>query len=155
MIRDDITTMSKDAFATARAKNTLYVTGFDPKLTKKHVLEELFTQGGPVKEVTMLDTHAYVLFQHEESVPYCLALFNEIELHGQKLRLNPRFRTSETYCYMKYLIAVRKKLMSEYMKIPAPDLPPKQWSVKKSWLRDKSKKQTKRSNSKRKYKKSK
>lgn len=145
--------MAKDDFASDRAKKTLYVTGFDPKLTRKHVLEELFTQGGPVKEVTMFDTHAYILFHHEESVPYCLALFNEVELYGQKLRLNPRNRTKETYCYLKYLLAVRKKLMSEYIKITPPNLPPKQMPLKKAKYQDKSNKQTTRPKQKKKSRK--
>ena len=67
-----------------RAKKTLYVTEFNPKLMKRHLLQELFSQGGPVKDITMFDTHACVLFQHEESFPYCLALFNEVELFGDK-----------------------------------------------------------------------
>lgn len=109
-----------------RARKTLYVTGFNPKLTTKHLLKELFMQGGPVRDVTLFDTHAYVLFEDEESVPYCLALFNEIEVHGQKLRLNPRSKTKDAFCYLKYLTTVRKKLMDEYMKIPPPELPPKE-----------------------------
>lgn len=113
-----------------RAKKTLYVTGFNSKLTTKHLLEELFTQGGPIRDVTLFETHAYILFHHEESVPYCLALFNEIELHGHKLRISPKVKGKDVYCYMKYLMAVRKKLMSEYMKIPPPDLPQKKIAEK-------------------------
>lgn len=114
-----------------RAKKTLYVTGFNPKLTKKHLLKELFSQGGPVKDITMFDTHAYVLFQHEESVPYCLALFNEVELFGDKLRLNPRYRSDETFSYMKYLAAVRAKMRDEYAQVKPPRLPPKNYSSDK------------------------
>ena len=110
-----------------RAKKTLYVTGFNPKLMKRHLLQELFSQGGPVKDITMFDTHAYVLFQHEESVPYCLALFNEVELFGDKLRLNPRYRSGDTFCYMKYLSEVRAKMRDQYAQVKPPRLPPKKY----------------------------
>lgn len=115
-----------------RAKRTLYVTGFDSKCMTKRLLEELFSQGGPVSEIILFETHAFVQFQHEESVPYCLALFNEIELHGQKLRISPRHKSKSAFCYLKYLMAVREKLMTENRKIPAPDLPPRQTLVKQS-----------------------
>lgn len=111
-----------------RARKTLYVTGFNSKHTTKHLLKELFTQGGPVADVTMFDTHAYVLFQHEESVPYCLALFNEVELFGDKLRLNPRHRSKDTFNYMKYLTQVRDKLRDEYLQRAPPNLPAKKYS---------------------------
>lgn len=114
-----------------RAKRTLYVTGFNSKLITKSLLRELFTQGGPVVDVTLFETHAYILFQHQESVPYCLALFNEVELHGEKLRINPRFKLKDNYSYLNYLAKVRKRLMDEYMKMDPPDLPPKQRTTQK------------------------
>lgn len=132
-----------------RARKTLYVTGFDPKYITKHLLEELFTQGGPVRDITLFDTHAYVLFQHEESVPYCLALFNEVELHGHKLRLNPRIKSGDAFQYLRYLSTVRKRLMAEYRKIPPPDLPPKKMPAQKQQLTSpkyQPKKQKNRSN---------
>lgn len=87
----------------------------------------------------MFDSYAYVLFQHEESVPYCLALFNETEINGQKLRLNPRYKTECAYSYLKYLHTVRDKMRSEYMKIPPPDLPPKRHMSKTSASKPKGK----------------
>lgn len=111
-----------------RAKKTLYVTGFNSKNTTKQLLKELFTQGGPVADITMFDTHAYVRFQHQESVPYCLALFNEVELFGDKLRLNPRHKSDNTFSYMKYLAQVRDKLRDEYMSKEPPKLPAKIYS---------------------------
>lgn len=108
-----------------RARKTLYVTGFSPKLITKPLLLELFNQGGPVADITLFETHAYVLFQHEVSVPYCLALFNEIELHGNKLRLSPRARTKDTYSCIDYLTKIRDKIRDDYMRIDPPQLPPK------------------------------
>lgn len=121
--------------ADERSRKTLYVTGYNPKLTTKHLLTELFTQGGPISDVTMMDTHAYVLFQHEESVAYCLALFNEIELHGNKLRISPRNRGDrKVFSYLKYLQDVRTKLRDQYFKITPPDLPAKIPTVKSKKL---------------------
>lgn len=97
-------------------------------MMKKHLLKELFSQGGPVTDITLFDTHAYVLFQHEESVPYCLALFNEVELFGEKLRLNPRSRSENNFCYMKYLSEVRARLRDEYAQMKPPNLPAKRYS---------------------------
>jgi len=108
-----------------RASRTLYVTGFTLSSNTKRLLEELFSQGGPIVNATVFQTHAYILFQDEVSVPYCLALFNEVELNGQKLRLSPRCKTKNTYCYLKYLMKVREKLKDQYMKITPPNLPPK------------------------------
>lgn len=118
--------MSSAKRETDRAKKTLYVTGYDSKRTTKHLLEELFTQGGPLSDISMFDTHAFVQFQHEESVPYCLALFNELELHGHKLRISPRSKSRASFGYLKYLMAVREKLMTENRKITPPDLPQRQ-----------------------------
>lgn len=132
---------------TDRARKTIYITGFNPRLINKHLLEEIFIQGGPIKDITLFETHAYILFEDEESVPYCLALFNDIELHGQKLRLSPRFKTKETFNYLNYLRVVRDKLMSQYMKLKPPDLPPKimpQKKIKKSKAIKSEKKMSKR-----------
>ena len=112
-------------------RRTVHVAGFNAKYTTKHLLFELFHQGGPVTDITWLDTHAYVLFQHEESVPYCLALFSDIELHGRKLKLSPRIRTKTTYSFLDYLAQVRNKIKDDYMRIQPPDLPAKIYPAQK------------------------
>lgn len=81
------------------------------------LLWELFSQGGPVADVTLFETHAYVLFEHEESVPYCLALLSDIEVHGSILKLSPRARTKDTYVYVDYLSKVRMQLRSSWEQI--------------------------------------
>lgn len=123
-----------------RARKTLYVTGFNSKLTTKSMLHELFLQGGPVVDVTMFDTHAYILFKDEESVAYCLALFNEVELHGEKLRINPKFRTKNTYCYLNYLAKVRQSLRDANQKIEPPNLPAKVYPKTSGKVAESSKK---------------
>lgn len=114
------------------ARRTLYVTSFNSKTITKNLLKELFCQGGPVVDITLFDTHAYVLFEDEESVPYCLALFNEIELYGHKLRISPRIRTKDALSSLRYLKLVRDKLRNEFSKIPPPKLPAKKMPIKKS-----------------------
>jgi len=111
-----------------RGRNTIYVTGFNPRLTTKTLLTELFSQGGPVADVTLFSTHAYVLFQDEESVAYCLALFNGIELHGRRLNLSPRAQDKDTYKFLDYLTRVRNKIRDDYMKIDPPQMPAKVYS---------------------------
>lgn len=112
-----------------RAKKTLYVTGFNSKLIKRHLLKELFCQGGPVVDVTLFETHAYILFQHAESVPYCLALFHDIEIFGDKLKLKPRCHTSgNPYTYLDYLTSVRNTLREDYARVEPPSLPAKKYS---------------------------
>lgn len=109
-----------------RAKKTLYVTGFDPRKTTKDLLEELFMQGGPVTDVKLFDTHAYVQFQDQDSVSYSLALFNDIELHGRKIRISPKSKSRESLSHLKYLMQVREILREQYSKMSPPKLPPKQ-----------------------------
>lgn len=130
--------MAKKGRDDDRARKTIYLTGYNPKLTNKHHLKELFTQGGPVVDITMFDTHAYILFQDEISVPYCLALFNEVELHGEKLRLNPRSKTKDTYCFMNYLAKVRLRLKDDYAKVSPPKLPAKDYPEKQKQARSSS-----------------
>lgn len=109
-----------------RAMKTLYVSGFDQRLMTKELLEELFVQGGPVTDVKLLDNHAYVQFEDMESVSYCLALFNDIEIHGRKLRVNAKKKSKYTSHHLKYLSKVRETLRDQYAKVPPPKLPPKE-----------------------------
>lgn len=109
--------------------SALRVSGFNSKLVKMPLLYELFTQGGPVKKVVMMvrgpEPHAIVHFHHEESVPYCLALFNGLQMHGELLRLNPLRYNKNTNSYLNYMNEVRRKLRDEFASITPPELPPK------------------------------
>lgn len=114
--------------------NSLRISGFDPKLTTSNLLYELFCQGGPIKSISLKykpEPNAFVRFQHDESVPYCLALFDGIELHGRLLRLNPLRYNKNTHSYLDYLKDVRRRLRDEYAKIEPPKLPPKSCPAEK------------------------
>lgn len=108
--------------------NSLRISGYNPKLTTSTLLYELFCQGGPIKSISLCkrpDDHAIVRFHHDESVPYCLALFEGIQLHGRLLRMNPLRYNKSTHLYTDYLREVRHKFRDEYAKITPPPLPPK------------------------------
>lgn len=108
--------------------NSLKISGYNSKLTTSTLLYELFCQGGPIKSIILCkrpDEHAIIRFQHDESVPYCLALFEGVELHGRLLRMNPLKYNKNTYMYTNYLREVRHKFRDEYAKIDPPALPPK------------------------------
>lgn len=100
------------------ARRTIYVTGFNHKQQtyNQRLLKELFIQGAPVADVKMDDSHARVLLHHEESVPYCLALFDGVELHGEKLELSYRACPTnqvQNYCdHESYFIAQNKHQLS-------------------------------------------
>lgn len=78
-----------------------------------------------MQDVTLFDTHAYILLKDEESVPYCLALFSDIELHGRRLCINPKIRSKDVFTLRKHLVQVRDILKEQYRKIKPPNLPPK------------------------------
>lgn len=137
-------------------KKTLYVRGFNPKTITKPLIEELFIQAGPIHFINLFKTHAKIVFEHEETVPYSIALLNGIELNGDILRLSPQMSDKNSYCYHKYLMEVRNKLMKEYRKMEPPNLPPKKYPTRQprpkaqptvfdkerktySWTKDKAK----------------
>lgn len=88
-------------------------------------------QGGPVTDVKLFETHAYVQFQDQDSVPYSLALFNDIELHGRKLRISAKHKSKSSLSYLKYLMQVREILRDQYRKMEPPKLPPKRMPEQK------------------------
>lgn len=49
-----------------------------------------FQQGGPIKKVVFKDVFSYIEFEDAESVGYCLALFDGVELFGDRLVLAPK-----------------------------------------------------------------
>jgi len=76
---------------------TLVVRGLAQGITKD-LLKELFMQGGPVRNVVMpQNSFAFVEFDDAESVGYCLALFNGVEINGKPLECKPKLEYNEEY----------------------------------------------------------
>ncbi|VDP63582.1 unnamed protein product [Schistosoma mattheei] len=71
------------------ADRCIYVGNINPKITTD-ILYELFLQAGPLEDVTVKDTFAFVTFEDEESVPYACSLFEGITLYGTELKIRPR-----------------------------------------------------------------
>ncbi|TNN13520.1 Cytosolic Fe-S cluster assembly factor NUBP2 isoform 1 [Schistosoma japonicum] len=67
----------------------LYIGNINSKITTE-LLYELFLQAGPLEDVTVKDTFAFVTFEDEESVPYACSLFEGITLYGRELIIRPR-----------------------------------------------------------------
>ena len=73
---------------------TLWVGGIHEKVDDE-ILYELFLNAGPLEKVTIpkdretkkQKSFAFVIFQHEMSVQYAYDLLNNVELFGQRLRL--------------------------------------------------------------------
>ncbi|XP_006007960.1 splicing regulator RBM11 [Latimeria chalumnae] len=64
---------------------------------KEEILYELFLQAGPLTKVTIAKdkdgkpkSFGFVCFKHVESVPYAIALLNEIRLYGRPIKLQYR-----------------------------------------------------------------
>lgn len=107
------------------ADKILYVSGYNIKKTTQHMLEELFIQAGPIRSVIMYETRAQVCFQDAESIPYCLALFQGLELHGNRLKFQVKYYRKDTNKLIHDLADVRNSFRQYNLKIPPPDLPPK------------------------------
>lgn len=50
----------------------------------------LNSKGGPVKKIVFREQFSFVEFEDAESVAYCLALFDGVELFGDRLQLQPK-----------------------------------------------------------------
>nr|XP_046908523.1 RNA-binding protein 7-like [Dermatophagoides farinae] len=82
-------------------ERTLVVRNFDPNLTTKELLEELFSNFGPINNVVLKRDFVFIGYTKPESVAYALAMMWGISLHGRRLNLSPKL-SSESY-YYRYL----------------------------------------------------
>ncbi|XP_027204885.2 uncharacterized protein LOC113798529 [Dermatophagoides pteronyssinus] len=82
-------------------ERTLVVRNFDPDLTTKELLEELFSNFGPINNVVLKRDFAFIGYTEPESVAYALAMMHGICLHGRRLSLLPKL-SSRSY-YYRYL----------------------------------------------------
>ncbi|XP_014244672.1 splicing regulator RBM11 isoform X2 [Cimex lectularius] len=71
-----------------RDRRTLFVGNLSEHATED-ILHELFLQAGPVQEVSIPQINGkprafgFVVFKHACSVPYAIALMNNISLYGR------------------------------------------------------------------------
>lgn len=84
-------------------ERTLVVKNFNPKKVNKTLLEELFLQAGPVKNVVVKPDHAFVEFEDVDSVGYSKALLEGIRMHGKQLILVPKVNTQDSVKYTQLL----------------------------------------------------
>lgn len=106
-----------------RAKRTLVVEGFHPKRTTSNLLWELFVQGGPIEAVIVRHDHAFVRFQDEISVAFCLALFSDLELFGTPIRIRPKYcKDQKVWRYKKTLSQIHEHLSDTFRDLPPPYL---------------------------------
>ncbi|CAH8484481.1 unnamed protein product [Heterobilharzia americana] len=76
-------------FGTMTADRSLYIGNVNSNITSD-LLYELFLQAGPLEDVTVKGTFAFVTFEDEESVPYACTLFEGLTLHGTELIVRPK-----------------------------------------------------------------
>ncbi|XP_069059226.1 splicing regulator RBM11 isoform X2 [Pleurodeles waltl] len=82
------------------ADRTIFVGNLDNKV-KEETLFELFLQAGPLTKVRICKdkegkpkSFGFVCFKHTDSVPYAIALLNDIRLYGRPINLQYRFGSS-------------------------------------------------------------
>lgn len=84
-------------------ERTLVVRNFDPDQTTEKLLRELCLQAGPLRKVVMRPDHAFIEFDHIESVGYAKALLDGVFLFGKPLSMEPKIRLTEHFKYMNAL----------------------------------------------------
>ncbi|VDO19575.1 unnamed protein product [Heligmosomoides polygyrus] len=90
---------------------TCYVCNFTPEVTSD-LLEELFTQVGPVEKVTLADKNSYrfamITFEDEESVMFAVETLDGIKLFNNPLTVKPRNGSKHENEYKRTLSAKRR-----------------------------------------------
>uniref|UniRef100_A0AC34FE29 Uncharacterized protein n=1 Tax=Panagrolaimus sp. ES5 TaxID=591445 RepID=A0AC34FE29_9BILA len=82
-------------------ERTLYICNLDESVTKD-LLEEIFTQVGPVESVSVIagaTRYAFVQFFDEESVPFSIKTMNGLKLYGTPITVKPRANTQQDRLY--------------------------------------------------------
>lgn len=99
--------------STSLQERTLVVKGYDPDKTTKEILEELFIQGGPVRNIVFRPDHSFVEYEDKESVGYALALFKGLELFKRPLIIEPKLNEPSNFKFLQHLDLVYNSLMME------------------------------------------
>lgn len=80
----------------------------DRKVTKD-ILLELFIQVGPVRNIVLKPSFAFIEFQDVESVAYAIAAMDGVQLFGRTLNLEPKIRSEEVFRYLNNLRLYEQK----------------------------------------------
>jgi len=83
-------------------ERTLVVQNYGSNVNKE-IITELFTQGAPVRKVHFKPSFSYIEFEDSESVAYCLALFDGVELFGRPLQFFAKLPNERTNFYLTLL----------------------------------------------------
>jgi len=83
-------------------ERTLRVSNYGRKVNES-LLRELFSQGGPVRKIVFKEQFSFVEFDDADSVAYCLALFDGVELFGDRLQLSPKINHQKVFDYLNTL----------------------------------------------------
>lgn len=75
---------------------------FDKRVTKE-ILQELFIQVGPVRNIVLKNSFAFIEFQDTDSVAYALAAMDGVQLFGKTLNLEPKIKSEGVFKYLKNL----------------------------------------------------
>ena len=75
---------------------------FDKRITKD-ILQELFIQVGPVRNIVLKPSFAFIEFQDADSVSYALAAMDGVQLYGKTLNIEPKIRSDEVFKHVKNL----------------------------------------------------
>ncbi|KAJ1351001.1 hypothetical protein KIN20_006933 [Parelaphostrongylus tenuis] len=96
---------------------TCYVGNFTSAMTTD-LLEELFTQVGPVEKVTLADKNSYrfamVVFEDEESVPFATKTLDGISLFNTPLKVKPRNGSKHETAYKSAMNLKRQESSDDY-----------------------------------------
>ena len=99
-------------------ERTIVVRGFDEEKTTNRLLKELFIQAGPVRNIVLKPTHAFVEFEDADSVGYAKALLDGVMLFKRKLTLDPKERNPAyfryTQCLKDYVEYDKRKRLEEH-----------------------------------------
>ncbi|CAL2035497.1 unnamed protein product [Caenorhabditis brenneri] len=98
-------------------ERTIYVANFAEEVTED-LLEELFTQTGPVLRVIVRDVKdtnarfALIEFEDEASVLFAIELMNGVKLFNKEIQVKPRNKTKQEELYRRKRAEIEERVRS-------------------------------------------
>ena len=114
------------------AERTLYITNLEDRVDKE-ILEELFTQMGPVESVSIIPggpaRYAFVQFVDEESVLFSIKMMDGLFIFGTAITVRPRAGTKQDMLYKQMkndnqrrpVIASNRNNNNDYVHVQQPN----------------------------------